>query len=403
MASNAECSDDLPREPDDRPLRFGIVAGEASGDILGAGLIRELRRSFPNSRFEGVGGDRMLAQGFTSFFPQDRLAVMGLVEPLKRLPELLRMRRFLKQHFIQAPPDVFIGIDSPDFNLDLELALRQAGIKTAHYVSPSVWAWRRGRITKIARAVDLMLTLLPFEAEFYKANGVPVAFVGHPLADEIPLSAPESAPARTELGLPAEGTCIAILPGSRGGEVEKIGPVFLQAARECQKQLKNVHFVIPAASPFRRIQLETLLSEYSDLKVKLIDGRSHVAMAAADAVMMASGTTTLEALLLKRPMVIAYRLSAISFAILSRIVKIKHVGLPNLLAGEELVPEFLQDAARPEAIANQVMNFLNNKEAVEHLQQEFHNIHLQLALNADASAAAHIASLVERSEAPKCL
>ncbi len=377
----------------DRPFRIGIVAGEASGDILGAGLMQALKRRFPDCQFEGIGGERMLAEGCHSFFPQDRLAVMGLIEPLKHLPELLGIRRFLKNHFLANPPDVFIGIDSPDFNLDLELSLKRAGIRTAHYVSPSVWAWRQGRIRKIKKAVDLMLTLLPFEAEFYRRHQVPVSFVGHPLADKIPMEVDKPA-ARQALGLDPQKTCVALLPGSRAGEVEHLGRVFLDAARECVTAFGPMEFLIPSANPFRHAQLQQLLRNYDDLTVHLVAGRSHEVMAAADVVAMASGTTTLEAMLLKRPMVIAYKMAPLSFAILSRIVKVPSVGLPNLLAGKPLVPELLQDEASPEAVAAAIVEYLRNPRKVADLQEAYRAIHQQLARDADVAAADAIGALL---------
>ncbi len=240
-------------------IHIGIVVGEASGDILGAALMVELRKHFPTAEFSGIGGARMLAQGFHSYFPQDRLAVMGLIEPLKRLPELLRIRKFLREHFIANPPAVFIGIDSPDFTISLEGSLKEQGIKTVHYVSPSVWAWRQKRIVKIARSVDLMLTLLPFEAQFYREHHVPVEFVGHHLADEIPFEV-DKIGARKILGLPEEGRIVALLPGSREGEVERMGDVFMRAAVFCLEQDPSLRFIIPAASSDRYRQLHIQLN-----------------------------------------------------------------------------------------------------------------------------------------------
>src|SRR5688572_3776513 len=288
-------------------MRIGMVVGEASGDLLGAGLMRALRDRYPNATFEGIGGPRMIAEGFHSLFAQDRLAVMGLVEPLARLPELLSIRRHLRRHFLEQKPAVFIGIDSPDFNLDLELALRRGGIKTVHYVSPSVWAWRQGRIKKIARAVDLMLTLLPFEAAFYEERGVPVVYVGHPLADEIPLQ-PNPVAAVDRLGLNAithGKKIVALLPGSRAAEVARMGPLFWEVADYVNQRQKRVVFLVPSASAARHEQLQHQLNHFREkLPIHLIEGRSHQVMEAADVVVMASGTTTLEAMLFKRPMVI---------------------------------------------------------------------------------------------------
>lgn len=377
-------------------LHIGIVVGEASGDILGAALIAELRRHFPNAEFSGIGGPLMLAQGFHSYFPQDRLAVMGLVEPLKRLPELLRIRKFLREHFIAEPPAVFIGIDSPDFTIPLEQSLKQQGIKTVHYVSPSVWAWRQKRIFRIARSVDLMLTLLPFEAQFYRQHQVPVEFVGHHLADAIPEHI-NQAQARERLGLPAKGRIIALLPGSRSGEVERMGELFLQAARLCYERAPDVQFIIPAANPERYRQLHLVLSNFSDLPVKLVQGHSQDAMAAADALLLASGTVALEALLLKRPMVVAYKMAPLSFKILSWLIKTPYVSLPNLLAQEMLVPELLQNQATPEALCNAVMNYLDNPAEAEQLQARFAAMHRELKRNASARAADAIARLLDDS------
>ncbi len=377
--------------------RIGIVAGEESGDILGASLMRALRLEFPDAQFEGIGGPRMIALGFHSFFPLDRLAVMGLVEPLRRLPELLRIRRHLKNHFSQSPPAVFIGIDSPDFNLNLELHLRRHGVKTVHYVSPSVWAWRQGRIKTIAKAVDLMLTLFPFESDFYRRWKVPVQFVGHPLADEFPLETDRGF-AQKALGIDdwiAGRKLVAMLPGSRASEVGRLGRIFLEAAREMLKSRQDLCFVVPSANERRHEQLQELLNEHgSDLSVRLVRGQSQSVMAASDAVLMASGTTSLEAMLLKRPMVIAYKMAPVSYSILRRLVKVRYIGLPNLLAQELLVGEFIQDAATPEALGLAVLALLNDEERVRQLQARFLTIHQQLRRDASAQAALAIKALV---------
>ncbi|HEY7774003.1 MAG TPA: lipid-A-disaccharide synthase [Marinagarivorans sp.] len=374
-------------DADKKALRFGIVAGEASGDILGAGLIEAIKAQHPNAQFEGIAGPLMLAQGAHSFFPQDRLAVMGFVEPLKRLPELLRIRKFLRNHFIANPPDVFIGIDSPDFNLDLELSLKQAGIKTVHYVSPSVWAWRQGRIKKIARAVDTVLTLFPFEQAFYCDHNIAAICVGHTLADSIPLQ-PDTAAARAKLGLELkEGEQLyAVLPGSRGGEVERMLPVFLEAARLCLHQQENLKFIIPAANEKRQQQIETLLADFDDLPVTLVFKQSHDVMLASDAVVMASGTTTLEAMLLKKPMVIAYKVAAFSYFIFSRMVKVPFIGLPNLLAEKELAKEFIQHEATPANIAQEMLHLLDGQVRAE-LLAEYARLHHLLKRDANKKAA----------------
>ena len=381
-------------------LRIGIVAGEASGDMLGAGLLQELRKQYPEMIVEGIGGSLMQAEGCQSFFPQDRLAVMGLVEPLKRLPELLRIRRFLRTHFVANPPDVFIGIDSPDFNLHLESSLRQAGIKTVHYVSPSVWAWRQGRLDKIARAVDLLLALFPFEETFYhkhanKYPGFRVVCVGHPLADSIPLYTDTDA-ARIALKLPAGAKIIALLPGSRAGEVGRMGDLFFQVARSCWKQNQQLVFVMPAANDARMQQLALMSKEYSELPLHLVEGQSQLCMAAADIVLMASGTTTLEAMLLKKPMVVAYKLAGLSFAIISRLLKVPYVALPNLLANDLLVPEYLQQEATVDNLGEALLTILADEDLQTRLRNRFSELHRDLARNANLSAANAVIELVQR-------
>ena len=342
-----------------RPLRIGMLAGEASGDILGSRVLRALRRHYPDLRAEGIGGPLMQAEGFDSLWPMERLSVMGFVEPLKRLPELLRIRRGLYRHFRDNPPDLFLGIDSPDFVLALEGRLRATGIPTAHLVSPSVWAWRQGRIKRIRRSVDHMLCLFPFETDIYHQHGVPATCVGHPLAEEI-FPAQDRATQRRALGLPDSGELVALLPGSRRGEVELLGPLFLAAAARLQLGRPQLHWVIPAASAERRAQLETLLTATQGLRCTLLDGQSREAMAAADAVMLASGTATLEACLLQRPMVVAYRMAPLSWALVSWLVRSPFAALPNILAGRALVPELLQKAATPEALAATLEGLLDD-------------------------------------------
>lgn len=369
-------------------LRIALVAGEASGDILGSGLMRAIKARHPDAEFIGVGGPLMEAQGMTSYFPMERLSVMGLVEVLGRLKELLARRKLLIQTLIDEKPDVFIGIDAPDFTLNIELKLRQAGIKTVHYVSPSVWAWRQKRVLKIREGCDLMLTLLPFEARFYEEKGVPVRFVGHPLADTIPLQADQLA-ARAELGL-GEGPVVALMPGSRGGEVGRLGALFFDAAERLLAARPDIRFVLPCASPQRREQIEQLL-QGRDLPLTLLDGRSHVALAACNAVLIASGTATLEALLYKRPMVVAYRLAPLTYWILKRMVKSPYVSLPNLLAQRLLVPELLQDAATAEALAQTLLPLLENGDAQT---AGFDAIHRTLRRDASNQAAEAVLNLI---------
>lgn len=378
-------------------MQIGIVTGEMSGDILGADLMRALRQRFPTASFSGIGGPRMLAGGFQSLFPQDRLAVMGLVEPLKRLPELLRIRAALRRHFIEQRFDLVIGIDSPDFNLDLELKLHEAGIRTAHYVSPSVWAWRRGRVHKIARAVDMMLTLFPFEAAFYEQHGVPVHCVGHPLADEIEPGDHRPA-ARGRLGLAADRRVVTLMPGSRAGEVGLLLPDFLAAAGRLLQEQPDLVFLIPAANPARREQIDAAVAALANpLPVTVLDGQSHDAMAAADAILMASGTATLEGMLLGRPMVVAYRMHWLSYAILSRIVKTDYFALPNLLAGRELVPELAQRQVTPAALAAHLSRALQDADYRDALQAEFSRIHHSLRRGAGNAGAAALAPLLARA------
>lgn len=369
-------------------LRIALVAGEASGDILGAGLMRALKARHPAVEFIGVGGPLMQAEGLTPYFPMERLSVMGLVEVLGRLRELLARRKKLVADLIDAKPDVFIGIDAPDFNLNIELKLRQAGIKTVHYVSPSVWAWRQKRVLKIREGCDLMLTLFPFEAKFYEEKDVPVRFVGHTLADAIPLEADRTA-ARAELGLP-DGPLVALMPGSRGGEVGRLGALFLDTAQRLRALRPGVRFVMPCASPQRRAQLEELLAG-RDLPLTLLDGDSHLALAACDAVLIASGTATLEALLYKRPMVVAYRLAPLTFWILKRMVKSPYISLPNLLAQRLLVPELLQDDATVEALAQTLSPLI---EGGEEQTRGFDEIHRTLRLDASNQAADAVLNLI---------
>jgi lipid-A-disaccharide synthase len=379
-----------------RKVTIAIIAGEASGDILGAGLIRSLRKRYPKARFVGIGGDEMIAEGFHSLVPMERLSVMGLVEVLGRIRELFSIRARLLDYFFTTPPDVVIGIDSPDFTLAIERRCREAGIPSVHYVSPSVWAWRQKRIFKIAKSVDLMLTLFPFEARFYEEHNVPVAFVGHPLADRIPMQ-PDTGAARKALGLNLDQPVLAVLPGSRGGEVERLGTLFLEASRWLQERRPDIQLVIPCVNRDREKQVEGLVEALEvKLPVTLVRGRSREVMAASDVVLLASGTATLEAMLLKRPMVVGYRLSNLSYKLLSRLVKVPWVALPNLLAQKGLVPELLQDDATPEALGAAVLERMENTEEREQLQQAFTELHESLRQNADERAATAISELMER-------
>lgn len=371
-------------------LRIGIVAGEASGDMLGAALIAAFKQQFPDAVFTGIAGPRMIEQGCQALFPAEKLAVMGLVEVLGHYRELSAIRKRLIATFRTDPPDVFVGIDAPDFNLGLENALRRDGIPTVHYVSPSVWAWRRYRLKKIARSTDLMLTLFPFEAAFYEQHHIPVRYVGHPLADTIPLDV-ERAAARRQLGLPEDGEVVALLPGSRMTEVRMLGEVFIAAAKRLLERRPQLRFVTPLASEATRsLFQEQLQAQGGGVPVTIIDGQSQQVLAAADAAMVASGTATLEALLLKCPMVMAYRLKPVTYRLAKRLVKVAYYSLPNLLAMRPLVPELIQDAVTAERLAEAVQTHLDDKQGTAQLVAQFREIHLHLRRDAARQAAAAV-------------
>ena len=378
----------------DAPL-IALIAGEQSGDILGAGLMAALRQRYPGAHFIGVGGELMAEQGLTSFFPMERLSVMGITEVLGRLPELFRRRRELVEFLLGERPDVCIGIDAPDFNLGIERRLREAGIRTVHYVSPSVWAWRKGRVKGIRASVDLMLALLPFEADFYRDHGVAVEFVGHPLADRIPLRL-DGAALRARLDLPAEGTLISVLPGSRGGEVKALWPTFLEVIDRLAAQRPGLHFVVPAANATRRRQIDALCGNRVRPWLTIIDGQGREAMAASDLVLLASGTATLEALLVKKPMVIAYRVGWITYWIARSLAVTDTVGLPNLLAGERVVPEVIQGQMTADNLVRELERWLDDPARAATLVDRFDAIHEQLRRNASERAAAAVAALMAR-------
>ncbi|MDG1079672.1 MAG: lipid-A-disaccharide synthase [Porticoccaceae bacterium] len=371
---------------------FAMVAGEASGDTLGADLIRALRRLFPDARFEGIGGPKMIAEGFVSFYQMDRLSVMGFVEPFKRLPELLSIRRDIINRCKLSKPAAFIGIDSPDFNLGIEKALHKSGIKTVHYVSPSVWAWRQGRIKGIKRSVDLMLTLLPFEEAFYQQHLVPVAFVGHPLAGQISRT-PDSSAARQQLGLDINRPLLTLMPGSRSGEIALMGTLFLMVATDLLKSNPQLQFLIPAANGDRHRQLTAILAGYPKLPVTLIKQQSLLAMEAADAVLLASGTTALEAMLLKKPMVVSYKLGKWTYKLVKPFIKTPFASIPNLLATEMLVPELIQDDATVETLSSAVSKALDPK-ARDSVEQRFEELYEQINLPSGDTAAAAINKLI---------
>jgi lipid-A-disaccharide synthase len=375
--------------------RVYLVAGELSGDNLGAGLMQALRDRHPDVEFRGIGGPRMIAAGINSRFPLETLSVMGLVEVIKHLPGLVRVRRELRRDALAWQPDIMIGIDAPDFNLGLERALREAGLITAHYVSPQVWAWRQWRVKGIARSVEAMLTFLPFEAAFYARHRVPVAFVGHPLADELPLINDRQA-ARHELGLPQTGQVLALLPGSRANEIRFLGQIFLEAAQRLCWSYPDLRVVIPAATPQRRETLEALLAAHPALagRVTLLDGQAREAMVASDLVLLASGTAALEAMLCHRPMLVAYRMAPATHWLARRLVNTEWISLPNLIAREALVPELIQDEATPEGIASQLTAMLEDAEGRAALEARFSAMHAGLQRDASRRACEAIEALV---------
>jgi len=368
--------------------RIALVAGEASGDLIGGRVIAAIRRRLPDASFVGVGGPRMVAAGLDSWFPQEKLAVHGLVEVLAHLRELLAIRRKLVQRLLDVRPTIFLGIDSPDFNLAIERTLRRKGVTTAHMVSPTVWAWRAGRIRTIRAAVDHMLVLFPFEEAIYRAAGIPATYIGHPLADEIPAEM-DQASAREDLRLPQNVPVVAVLPGSRRSEIERMAPPFIRAARQILERVPEVRFLVPLATRATRELFEGILYDEhaSDLPMSLMFGHSQEALAASDVVLAKSGTVTLEAALVGRPMVIAYRVAPLSYAIGRRLIGLKHMGLPNILAGESVVPEFVQDDATPDNLAQALVNLLLDEPVRAAMQERFARLHGELRRDAAETAA----------------
>ena len=382
-------------------LRIGVVAGEPSGDILGARVLAALKSQFDEVVVEGIGGPLMQAQGLDSLCPMERLSVMGFIEPLQRLPELLRIRRKVVRYFRDNPPDLFLGIDSPDFNLAIERKLRRSGVLSAHLVSPSVWAWRQGRVRKIKRAVNLMLCLFPFETDIYRRHAIPVHFVGHPLADEIDPQLSRSA-ARKALGVAAEGQLVALLPGSRESETRLLAQRFLQCARSLYRDDPNIRFVIPAANDARHLEIERQLQTCPDLPVTVLPGQAREVLAAADAVLLASGTATLEAALSQCPMVVAYRMPRMSWWLVSHLVRIPFVALPNILGGRALVPELIQDDATAEAMTTEMRSLLSDPEAAQRQLQGFGSIHQELRRDFAGTAASALRELLAAANEEHC-
>lgn len=376
--------------------RFVLVAGEASGDALGAGLVEELRKRFPDAHFAGIGGDAMRAAGVETWHDASELAVMGLFEVLRHLPRLLKLRAEFRQRALDWRPDVLIGIDAPDFNLGVERWFKQRGVPTVHYVSPSVWAWREKRAEKIGDSADRVLCLFPMEPPIYARHGVDARFVGHPMADAMPLH-PDREAARAQLGLPAGAPVLAVLPGSRLGEIERLGEVFFEAAWRVSENMRDLHVVVPAANARCRAALQAQLSR-SALPVMhshLLDGQARAALAAADVVVLASGTATLEAMLSKRPMVVGYRISPLTYRVVRALglIKVNRYALPNVLAGEDLAPELIQDDCTPDKLAEAVLHWFGSPAEVAALQPKYLALHEQLRRNASASAAEAVASL----------
>ena len=380
---------------DESPPRLAMVAGEASGDLLAGLLLGGLKQRWPSLSAMGIGGPRMVAQGFDAWWPSDKLAVRGYVEVLRHYPELLGIRSRLAERLLRDPPDAFIGVDAPDFNLDLEVPLKAIGIRTIHFIGPSIWAWRGERIEKIKRAVDHVLCIFPFEPELYAQHGVAATYVGHPLADAIPLTVPRHV-SREALGLSDSDTVVALLPGSRRSEIQYIAPTLLAAARLMHRRRPELRFVLPVA-PGLRPMIEPLRAAHAaGVEVELLDGRSHEALAACDVTLIASGTATLEAALFKRPMVIVYKMHWITAQIMKRMNYQPWVGLPNILLREFAVPEFLQGAATPESLAAAAFAWLDDPVACQSLSVRFETLHHTLRRNTAQAATDAIGKILAR-------
>jgi len=384
-----------PAHTQSTPPRIGMVAGEASGDLLASLLLRGLQTRWPGVQASGVGGPKMLAQGFEAWWPSEKLAVFGYVDALRHLRELLRLRAELGDKLIAQRPEVFIGVDAPDFNFGLETRLRAAGLKTVHFVCPSIWAWRGERVKKLAAAADHVLCLFPFEPQLLARHGVNATFVGHPLADAIPLEVPQAA-VRQRLGLPERAEVVALLPGSRRSEIRYIAPVLLQAAALLARQRPALRFVLPVAPGLRPLVAPLLAQHAPGVEVQLLDGQSHEALAACDVTLIASGTATLEAALFKRPMVITYKLHWLNWLYMRRRAYQPWFGLPNVLSQDFVVPELMQDAATPQALAQHTLAWLDDAPRRERLHQRFTDLHQSLRQDTARKASDAIAQVLGR-------
>jgi lipid-A-disaccharide synthase len=372
-----------------RAVRIAMVAGEPSGDLLASHLIAALKERLPDAVCFGIGGPRMEAQGFDAWWSMEKLSVMGYVDALKNYREISGIRRQLKKRLLDIQPDIFIGVDAPDFNLGLETDLKSAGVKTIHYVSPSIWAWRGGRIKKIGRAVDRVLALFPMEPPLYEKEHIPVTYVGHPLADIIPMQTSKQA-VREKLALPRDYPIFGMLPGSRQGELAMMADTFVQTAKLiCERHLPNAIFVVPLATRETRLQFEAAIyrQQASEIPFRLLFGHAQDALGAADVSLVASGTATLEAALIKRPMVITYKIAKFSYWLMKRMAYLPYVGLPNVLAGRYVVPEILQDEATPEKLAEALVKLYEDKENAAAVEEAFTDLHLQLRQNTAEKAA----------------
>ena len=382
------------------PVRIALVAGEASGDLLGAGLIAELRKRYPDAQFAGIGGDAMRGAGMDTWFDATELAVMGLSEVLRHLPRLLRLRRSLRERVLAWKPDVFIGIDAPDFNLGVEKWLKKRGIRTVHYVSPSVWAWRESRAAKIGQSASRVLCLFPMEPAIYAKHRVDARFVGHPLADEMPVD-PDRLAMREQLGIDPDRPVLALLPGSRVGEIERLAATFLSAAARVLEEMPDLQIVVPIANAPANLAFRRVLGGHPDISnlqpaLRLMVGNARRLMIASDVVLLASGTATLEAMLAKRPMVVAYKVAPLTYTLVKGLgmLKVRNYSLPNVLAGERIVPELMQRDCTPQKLAHATLTMLRDDEAMERIGPRFRELHLQLRQDASARAADAVAELL---------